>query len=158
MAEVKEMRFTQQFCDRSPDGKVALPREIMAFLKIKPGDKITKLILAATIEARSFFLDVFENLGPDERWELRRRQHAIDYRRRKAGSFMAGPTYGPSSASGDSQRPGLLVECKEPCGFDRLGEFPNFGRLARLHCYTDRGGALALFPHVDGSEVAKTAR
>ena len=56
---------------------------------------------------------------------------------------MAGPTYRPGSASGNSQRLGLLVECKEAGGFDRLGEFPNFGRLARLHVCIERVRPLA---------------
>ena len=44
---------------------------------------------------------------------------------------MATPSYGPSSTSGDSQNLGLLVQGKEAGCFDRLSQFPDFGRLAR---------------------------
>jgi len=36
---------------------------------------------AAAVQAGSFFLDVFEDLGSGKRWQLRRGQHTIDDRR-----------------------------------------------------------------------------
>ena len=47
---------------------------------------------------------------------------------------MARPYVWSKQCFGELPSLGLLVERKEPGGFDRLGEFSNFGRLARLHC------------------------
>ena len=58
---------------------------------------------------------------------------------------MAGPTYRPGSASGNSQDLGLLVERNEAGGFDRLSQFSDFGRLARLHVCIERVRPLAVY-------------
>ena len=65
---------------------------------------------------------------------------------------MATPSYGPSSTSGDFQNLGLLVQGKEAGCFDRLSQFPDFGRLARLHFCTDRARPLAPYLRMAGVE------
>jgi hypothetical protein len=51
---------------------------IRRFLELKLRGKLTALTPAAAIETASFFVHVFEDLGPGKRWQPRRDQHTID--------------------------------------------------------------------------------
>ena len=95
--------------------------------------KFAEPCLAVSIKTGGLFLDVLMDFGADNRRKLCGRQNAINCGRREAGVLVVAFEYGPSGASRQPERIGLLVERAKSGSNESLADFPNFGRLFRLH-------------------------
>ena len=73
------------------------------------------------------------DFSADDRGKMWRCQNTIEGGRREAGVLVVAFEDGPSGASRKSERLGLLIKRAEPGSDKSLADFPDLGRLSRLH-------------------------
>src|SRR5262245_22059259 len=112
-------------------------RSEMATARVcQTSDKSAQLDFAVAIQAGGFLVDIFMDRGLNGRRKLWCRQHAIDDGCRQTGSFVVAFKDSPGGAASEAERLGLLVEGLKAQSDENVAEFPDFGRLSRLHICT----------------------
>jgi hypothetical protein len=102
------------FCSMKGRGHQELPNERPRLGELKPALKPAQLLFVVAIVAGKLLLDVGQNRRTHVRGQLRRREHSIDRRGRKARCFVVRFENGPSGASRKSKCSCLLVNCEQP--------------------------------------------
>jgi hypothetical protein len=78
--------------------------------------KSAQLNFVVAIEAGKLLFDILQNRRPRARGQLRRRQHSIDRRGRKARCLVVRFENDPGGASRKSKCSCLLVKCEQAAG------------------------------------------
>jgi hypothetical protein len=95
-------------------GPPGAPERAAAIGRTKACLKPAQLLFVVAIVAGKLLLDVGQNRRTHVRGQLRRREHSIDRRGRKARCFVVRFENGPSGASRKSKCSCLLVNCEQP--------------------------------------------